>query len=131
MPRKKLLRERHTDDLTNLTRLNFSRYYSNRLTYEELMDAESALGRTIFGEIPKGHQREFFKYRGNVWIWHEHFRDTLGRRQDITIRYEVRPNGVFKRAGNYDYTKLEGAELDNFRQAARTYLDLVKTKLYC
>lgn len=105
--------------------------YSNRLTYGDLINAESALGRTLFGPIPAGHQREFFESRKNVWIWHESFVDQRGKITETTIRYEVRPAGVFKRANNGDYKKIEGEELNNFRQAAHSYLNLVKTKLYC
>lgn len=105
--------------------------YTNKLSYNDLINAESALGRTLFGPIPAGHQREFFAARKNVWIWHESWEDQAGVLQDMTIRYEVRPTGVFKRAGQGNYEKIEGDELDNFRRAARSYLNLVKTKLYC
>ena len=104
--------------------------YSNGFSYEDLVNAESALGRTIFGPIPEGHQREFFEYRKNIWIWHESFMDPSGVMRDMTVRYEVRPDGVFKRPGEGGYRKIEGIELDNFRKAARMYLDLVKTHLY-
>ena len=106
------------------------RGYTNRLTYDELVNAESAIGRTIFGPIPEGHQREFFEYRKNVWIWHESFMNPQGVMEDMTVRYEVRPNGVYKRPGGGNYRKIEGMELDNFRKAARMYLELIKTKLY-
>lgn len=106
-------------------------YYSNKISYDELVNAESAIGRTIFGPIPEGHQREFFEYRKNIWIWHESVVDPNGAMQEMTVRYEVRPNGVFKRPGNGYYQKIEGAELDNFRKAAKLYLDLIKAKLYC
>ena len=106
-------------------------HYSNKLTYDELINAESELGRTIFGPIPAGHQREFFMTRSNVWIWHERYQDKFGAIQEMTIRYEIRPTGVFKRAGNQDYRKIEGDKLLNFRKAARSYLELVKSKLYC
>ena len=105
--------------------------YSNRLSLDELINAESALGRTIFGPIPAGHQREFFESQKNVWFWHENWLDDAGIKQEITIRYEVRPNGVFKKYNGGLYKKIEGEELDNFRRAANSYLNLVKTKLYC
>ena len=38
---------------------------------KELINAESALGRTLFGDVAPGHQREFFMHKKNVWIWHE------------------------------------------------------------
>lgn len=105
--------------------------YTNKPTYEDLINAESALGRTLFGPIPEGHNREFFAAKKNVWIWHESWKDKFGAIQDMTVRYEVRPSGVFKRAGQGNYQKIEGEELKNFRRAAHSYLDLVKTKLYC
>ena len=106
------------------------RRYSNKLTYNDLINAESELGRTLFGPIPAGYQREFFESKKNVWIWHESYLDKLGHKHGTTIRYEVRPNGVFKSPNGADYKKIEGAELDNFRQAAAAYLNIIKTKLY-
>jgi len=105
--------------------------YTNHFTYDDLINAESELGRTLFGPIPVGHQREFFVAKKNVWIWHESFTDQFGKLQEMTIRYEVRPTGVYKRASGGSYKKIQGAELENFRRAAHSYLNLVKTKLYC
>ena len=105
--------------------------YTNHFTYDDLINAESELGRTLFGPIPVGHQREFFVAKKNVWIWHESFIDQFGKLQEMTIRYEVRPTGVYKRASGGSYKKIQGAELENFRRAAHSYLNLVKTKLYC
>lgn len=98
-------------------------------TLEDKINAESELGRTIFGPIPAGHQREFFEHKKNVWVWHESWQE-LGQPREITLRYEVRPNGVYKTANNGHYQKLEGAELANFRAAARGYLQLIKANLY-
>lgn len=108
-----------------------SRSYSNKLSVADLINAESALGRTLFGPIPRGHQREFFTSERNVWIWHENWFDQLGQPQEITIRYEVRPDGVFKRVDKGSYQKIAGDELTNFRHAAHSYLNLVKKRLYC
>lgn len=105
--------------------------YDGRLTYEDLINAESELGRTLFGPIPEGHQREFFESKKNVWIWHEGWIDALGAAQEMTVRYEVRPNGVFKKPTGGSYEKIEGDELNNFRRAAKAYLDIIKANLYC
>lgn len=105
--------------------------YSNGFSYDDLINAESELGSTLFGPIPVGHNRQFFKHKGNVWIWHEDYTDSFGILQDMTIRYEVRPTGVFKKIAGESYVKIEGEELNNFRQAAKNYLELVKSKLYC
>lgn len=104
--------------------------YRNKVSYDDLINAESEIGRTIFGPIPFGHQREFFESKKNVWIWHESWRNKVGGIEGMTIRYEVRPNGVYKKVNSRDYTKLQGEELDNFRTAAKTYLNLVKEGLY-
>lgn len=105
-------------------------HYSNKLTYDELVNAESKYGRTLFGPIPTGHQREFFEHRKNVWIWYESWTDKNGAPLNQTIRYEVRPAGVFKKITGQNYQKIEGKELDNFRSAAKMYLKLVKSNLY-
>lgn len=104
--------------------------YTSRPSYNDLINAESNLGRTLFGPIPAGHQREFFTSKKNVWIWHESWTDRLGVSQEMTIRYEVRPDGVFKKPLGGSYAKLEGEELNNFRKAANLYLNLVKANLY-
>lgn len=111
-------------------RRGLPRNYSNRFSYEDLINAESALGKTIFGPIPDGHHREFFELKKNVWIWHECFADQTGRPQDLTVRYEVRPNGVYKSQNGADYKQIRDSELDNFRQAAAAYLNIIKARLY-
>ena len=104
--------------------------YSNRLHYDDLVNLESKWGGMLFGPVPAGRRREFFKDKDNVWIWYESWMGQTGDMQEMTIRYEVRPSGVFKRAQGQKYKKLSGAELDNFRTAAKNYLKLMKTKIY-
>jgi hypothetical protein len=87
----------------------------------DLLNAESALGREIFGPVPEGQTREFFHHQKNVWLWYEN---------GVTIRYEVRPHGVFKKMGGGEYHKVTGKELDNFRYATKEYLKLVKMHIY-
>ena len=48
----------------------------------------------------------------------------------MTIRYEVRQNGVFKKVDESGYHKVTGEELDHFRAATSAYLALVKSKIY-
>lgn len=101
-----------------------------RPSHSDLINAESNYGRTLFGPIPLGHRREFFHDKQNVWIWHESWTDEAGQPQEFTIRYEVRPTGVYKKLSAGQYIQLEGAELENFRHAAHAYLDLIKANLY-
>lgn len=104
--------------------------FSHRPTRAELINAESSLGRTLFGPIPTGHRREFFHDRANVWIWHEGWTEPNRESRQMTIRYEVRPTGVFKKLSAGSYVALEGNELENFRRAAHAYLYLIKRNLY-
>ena len=103
---------------------------SSLMTYADLINAESALGRTIFGPIPVGHQREFFVHKKNIWVWHEAWFDEKGAEHGVTIRYEVHETGVYKIINNSLSSKLAGAELENFRRATKKYLELIKTNLY-
>ena len=100
-----------------------------KLTEADLINAESKLGATLFGPIPAGHRREFFRYRHNIWIYHESWSQN-GKKLESTITYSVRENGVYKCPLGGEYTKIEGAELQNFRHATRAYLNLIKQKLY-
>ena len=111
--------------------LNFTRKPKKKTrTKADFIKAESELGRTLFGPIPEGHHREFFNHKHNVWIWHDCWTDKEGKHHDTTIRYEVRPSGVFKRVGRSAYKEIKGAELSNFRQATHAYLRIIKQKLY-
>ncbi len=88
----------------------------------DLINAESTLGRTVFGPIMPGHQREFFLLKKNVWIWYE---------DGYTMRYEIRQNGVYKRVNEDEkYTKVTGEELENFKNATKAYLKLIKQSIY-
>ena len=107
-----------------------SSVYSNKITPDELINMESLWGGILFGPIPAGHQRNFFEYKKNVWIWYEGWLGKNGSVEGTMIRYEVRPAGVFKRVNGQKYEKITGAELNNFRMALHQYLKLMKTKLY-
>lgn len=100
-----------------------------KLTESDLINAESALGGTIFGKIPAGHRREFFRFKDNVWIFHENWTES-GKTLESTITYEVKETGVFKSPLGKEYVKITGAELDNFLAAARAYLKIIKRELY-
>ncbi len=96
----------------------------------DLINAESRLGSRIFGPIPYGHRREFFHDRQNIWIWHEDWQDQTQHLHQLTVRYEVRASGVYKKISTGKYFRLEGDELDNFCQATKAYLYLIKKYLY-
>lgn len=87
-----------------------------------LINAESAVGRTVFGPVLPGQVREFFCLKKNVWIWYEN---------GVMIRYEVRKDGVYKRTDKEEhYKKISGEELANFKNATKAYLKLIKASIY-
>lgn len=100
------------------------------MTRGDLINAESRLGSTIFGPIPAGHRREFFHDQENIWIWFESWRDETDHPRQLTVRYEVRPSGVYKKISAGSYFKLTGDELENFRRATHAYLHIIKKYLY-
>lgn len=100
------------------------------MTERELIQLESEIGRELFGPIKRGHRREFFNTDPRVWIWHEEWNDGAGRSQQLTTKYEVRDDGVWKVQPGPRYTKVEGAELDNFSQAVTVYYERVMREVY-
>ena len=125
-----LQRARRFSKRTRVKVNNLIRQLRHKPTRAELINAESRLGSTIFGPVPDGHRREFFHDQENVWIWHEDWRDYHNNEYAMTVRYEVRPNGVYKKLSAGHYVQLVGQELENFRQATHVYLYLIKQKLY-
>jgi hypothetical protein len=101
----------------------------HELTERELIQRESTIGRELFGPIKKGHRREFFNTDPHIWIWHEEWPDEDGLQQ-LTTKYEVREDGVWKVQPGPRYHRLEGEELRNFRQAVSVYFERVMREVY-
>lgn len=101
-----------------------------RLTKRELIQMESEIGGTLFGEVPRGHRREFFNLDPATWIWYEEWTDRAGKRRTTTTRYEIHDNGILKAQEGARYSFLEGEELDNFVTATQLYYDRVSREVY-
>lgn len=101
-----------------------------QLTERELIQRESEVGRTLFGSIKKGHRREFFNTDEHIWIWHEEWTDAVGKKQQLTTKYEVRDDGTWKVQPGPRYVKLTGEELQNFSQAVTAYFERVMRDIY-
>lgn len=102
-----------------------------KFTERELIQLESEIGATIFGEKPEHvTRREFFNLDKDTWIWYEEIVDKDGKKQELTTRYEVQPKGILKVQPNYRYSYLEGDELQNFVLAVKEYYERVSRDLY-
>lgn len=86
-----------------------------------LIHFEARIGGQLFGQVPKGHRREFFCLDEHTWVWHEEWIDAHGQHQAVTTRYDVRPSGIVKSQGHASYQSLSPEELRNFKQAVRAY----------
>ena len=102
-----------------------------KFTERELIQLESEIGATIFGEKPEHvTRREFFNLDKDTWIWYEEIVDKDGKKQELTTHYEVQPKGILKVQPNYRYSYLEGDELQNFVLAVKEYYERVSRDLY-
>lgn len=119
------------DDVKPLLRLRHKARPLKALTERELIQLESEIGATIFGEKP-GYvkRREFFNLDKDTWIWYEEITTTDGKTEELTTKYEVQPQGILKVQPNYTYSYLEGAELDNFVLAVKEYYERVARQVY-
>ncbi len=102
-----------------------------QLTERELIQLESEIGGKLFGEIPKGHRREFFCLDATTWVWYEEWLEPkTNKRRNMTIRYEVQGNKVLKVQEGARYSFLEGDEHKNFVAAIQAYHDRVAQEVY-
>ncbi|MDO8335858.1 MAG: hypothetical protein Q7T74_03710 [Candidatus Saccharibacteria bacterium] len=101
-----------------------------QFTDNQLIKLESEIGKTLFGDIPKGHKRDFFCLDEETWIWHEVWTDKDGHKKEQTIRYEIHPNGILKVDGAKNYNLIKGQELLNLTTAIRMYRERVMRELY-
>lgn len=100
------------------------------MTSRELIELEAKLGGELFGPIPAGHRREFFRLDDSTWVWHEEWVDESGHRQVTTTRYEIHQNGVLKAQDGKVYRFIEGDELRNLTVAAQLYYEAVARGIY-
>lgn len=103
---------------------------TSTLTDRDLLRQESKIGGNLFGEVPKGHRREFFCLDESTWIWHEEWRDEKGIERQSTVRYEIHQNGILKVSSGPRYQFLEGDELHNFAEATKLYYEQTSRQIY-
>ncbi len=97
--------------------------------HRALLHYEARLGGELFGPISKGGRREFFCLDEHTWVWHEEWTDTQGKRQVMTTRYDVRPNGIVKSQGDRSYQALTKQEAQNLYHAVTLYEKRVGAEL--
>lgn len=93
-----------------------------------LIHFEARIGGQLFGQVPKGHRREFFCLDRHTWVWHEEWVDANGQHRAVTTRYDIRPSGIVKSQGHASYQALTPDELRNFHQAVNLYQQRIHTE---
>lgn len=102
-----------------------------KFTERELLQLESEIGSKLFGDVPRGHRREFFCLDDTTWIWYEEFMNPETKKMErMTIRYEVHENGVLKVQEGARYSFIEGEELANLVAATKMYYEQVARNVY-
>ena len=97
---------------------------------QDLIHRESAIGRDLFGAIPHDvTTREFFCLDETHWIWFEEWKDSEGT-MSRTVKYRTDEGAVVKSVNGSEYVAVTGAELNNFKTAARIYIERVSDTLY-
>jgi hypothetical protein len=94
-------------------------------TERKLLQYEARVGGQLFGPVPEGHERQFFCLDEHTWFWHESWLDQNGKRQSITTRYDVRPNGVLKLQNGMVYQRLSRDEARNLYRAIQLYVQRI------
>ena len=141
-------RSKELDSLTSKTRRHLSNvrmfakdvsktlFFGNapRLTNREiaerkLIDEESKIGASIFGQTTDKNQvNKFFLHGHNEsgfydwYYYHEENINSSDNHKKIVLHYEVRPEGVLSyKTGQLKAEYLGGEELDNFVRATEIY----------
>lgn len=95
-----------------------------------LLRHEAQVGGRVFGDVPKGHKRDFFCLDQHTWIWHEEWFDANGERHIVSTRYSVRPDGILKSQNGGHYQEVSRQEAYRLRDATRLYGERVKREVY-
>ncbi len=88
---------------------------------KDIIRYEAKLGGDLFGPVARGSRREFFWLDSNTWVWHEEWKDESGIKHQVTTRYLVYDNGIYKAQSNSERLMLSDGELMNFYQAVKLY----------
>ncbi len=97
----------------------------------ELIHLESKIGASLFGQIPKGHTREFFSLDEHTWVWFEQwYNEKLKTTEQMNIHFEFQPRGVLKVVNGEPRGYVEGQELTHLLQVIKTYHERVASEVY-
>jgi hypothetical protein len=95
----------------------------------DLLKREAEIGGKLFGEVPKGSSRKFFRLEKNTWVWVENWEQN-GRKYSKTTKYLIKPTELLKSTNGGQYQRTSLQEAKNFEQAVYAYVEEVDKKIY-
>ncbi len=105
--------------------------FSQRPTLRQLIQEESRLGGTLFGQVAQNHHRQFYCLNYTTWIWYEEQLNAKGEvESSTTTRYEIHQNGILKVQDNAPYYFIEGDELINLTKGIQAYYNKMCREKY-
>ena len=96
---------------------------------QDLLRREAQIGKTLFGPIPKGHDREFFRIDAKTWIWQERWLQN-GKKHFRETKYIVREHDILKSINGSPYQKVSLEEARNLKMAIENYAQAVRKQIY-
>ncbi len=104
---------------------------SEEMRRRDLIRQEAAIGAELFGEVPKGHARQFFCMDARTWVWHEGWQDPQTKRTiKQHVRYEVSEGRIIKSVNGGVSTQVSQEEAQNLVKAAVLYYEYVALNVY-
>lgn len=96
----------------------------------DLIRQEAMIGRHVFGPIPEGHKRDFFRVDKGIWVWQETWVDDNRQKQHRHTKYVVRNNDIVKSVNSGSYVRLSIEEAKNLESAVHEYVKRVGKEVY-
>ena len=95
----------------------------------EYLRREAKIGASLFGPVPRGHQRDFFCLDDNTWIWNEAWEDGNGQLLNMHTRFDIHSNTIIKHQNGVQ-VPMSLNEIANLVHAMEQYYKLVSTQIY-
>jgi hypothetical protein len=103
---------------------------TRRKLKRQLLAKESAIGKALFGSVPKGHRRDFYVLDAQTIIWNEAWRDNRNKERMTRTRYEIYPNKIVKAQDGQPPRFISKEEATQLLTAMRWYRYLVGKNIY-
>lgn len=98
-------------------------------SYNDVIRQAAKIGGSLFGEVPKNHNRQFFCLDEDTWVWHDEWRDEAGKTHVDNFQYRINGNQVVKVFPNGSIHHLKDQEMINFYQAIDLYSKIIPLQL--